>query len=106
MSVYVDAMRAPLQGRPGLLLCHMIADTHKELLAMGEAIGMRKAWLQKEGHWDEHYDVGQTKRATAVRLGACQVSQRELVRRLLLKKPGPAAPLPPSRGSAAPADRS
>lgn len=76
MSVYVDDMRAPF-GR--MIMCHMIADTKKELLRMADTIGVGKHWIQKEGQWDEHFDIALSKRKRAVEAGAKEINQRELV---------------------------
>lgn len=75
MAVYVDDMRAPY-GR--MLMCHMVADTSEELHAMADRIGVARRWCQYEGQPDEHYDICLGKRAAAVRLGAEEVSRREL----------------------------
>lgn len=79
MSVYVDDMRASY-GR--MKMCHMIADSSNELNAMADAIGVARRWIQHAGTWREHYDVCLSMRAKAVALGAIQVTQRELVRKL------------------------
>lgn len=71
MPVYVDDMRARY-GR--LILCHMLADSADELHAMADAIGVARRWYQ-----GDHYDVCLSKRAEAVRLGAKEVTGREIV---------------------------
>lgn len=76
MSVYVDPARYPFSR---MTMCHMIADSSEELLAMADAIGVARKWLQKAGQPDEHFDVCKSKRAEAVRLGAVEVSSRDLV---------------------------
>jgi hypothetical protein len=76
MAVYVDNMRAMF----GLMkMSHMIADTSEELLAMVDAIGVARKWIQYKGTHREHFDVCATKRAKAIELGAIEVSMRELV---------------------------
>ncbi len=77
MAVYVDALRpTPTIRCHGMdRACHMMADSDRELEAMAEKIGLRKAWR----HGD-HYDVGANKRRQAVALGAEEVSTRDLVR--------------------------
>lgn len=74
--VYVDDARHPL-GQ--MLMCHMLADSTDELLAMADAIGLQRRWLQKQGAPDEHFDVCRSKRLEAIRRGAKEVSSRDLV---------------------------
>lgn len=62
MTVYVDDMRAPF-GR--MLMCHMIADTEDELLAMADTIGVARKWYQ-----GDHFDIALSKRALAIEAGA------------------------------------
>lgn len=75
MTVYVDSMRAPF-GR--MKMCHMIADTHDELLAMADLIGVDRKWLQDPGTHREHFDIALSKRRLAVAAGAREVTMREL----------------------------
>lgn len=70
MTVYVDNMRAPF-GR--LVMCHMIADTDKELRAMADRIGVAQKW-----HQGDHFDICLSKRALAVAAGAVEIMQRQL----------------------------
>jgi len=79
MAVYVDDMRAPF-GR--MIMCHMVADTTDELLAMADRIGVARKWLQNPGTYREHFDIAMSKRAVAVRCGAIEITQRELGRML------------------------
>jgi len=75
MSTYVDNMQAPF-GR--MKMCHMVADTPEELLAMADKIGVQRKWLQKAGIHHEHFDIALTKRKRAVEAGAKEVTQLEL----------------------------
>jgi hypothetical protein len=77
VSVYVDG-GGYVYGR--MKMCHMLADNTAELLAMADAIGVARKWLQKPGQPDEHFDVCKAKRALAVKAGAKEVDGRELVR--------------------------
>ena len=77
MSVYVDNMKASF-GR--MVMCHMVADTTDELLAMADRIGLARRWLQKAGTAREHFDVCLSKRADAVRFGAVEVGFGEMGR--------------------------
>lgn len=76
MSVYVDDMRA---GYGRMTMCHMVADTRAELLAMADKIGVARRWLQKPDTAREHFDVCLAKRRLAVAAGAVQLTVRELV---------------------------
>lgn len=73
MAVYVDDMRAPV-GR--LKLCHMVADTHDELMNMAYFIGCRRKWLQHTPI--RHFDICLAKRRKAIALGAIALTRREM----------------------------
>lgn len=74
MTVYVDDMRAPF-GR--LIMCHMVADTEDELLAMADKIGVARRWHQYPGGDKSHFDICLTKRAIAVAAGAVEIEARQ-----------------------------
>lgn len=84
MAVYVDDYEADF-GR--MVMCHMIADTRDELLAMVDRIGVQRKWIQDPGTFAEHFDIAKSKRRLAVRAGAVEVEARELVARMHLKRP-------------------
>lgn len=84
MSVYVDDMAAKV-GR--MKMCHMIADTSAELLAMADVLGIDRKWIQYPFTYKEHFDICLSKRATAVKAGAVQVSMKELARILMKRRP-------------------
>lgn len=86
MSVYVDDMEAPY-GR--MVMCHMVADTHDELVEMADRIGVPRRWIQNAGTYREHFDVSKEKRALAVAAGAIEVSQRELALHVLDRRDAP-----------------
>ncbi len=69
MAVYVDDMKAPYRS---MLMCHMIADTDKELHDMAFAIGIQRKWFQ-----GDHYDIALSKRAEAVARGAVEITWRQ-----------------------------
>lgn len=74
--VYVDNMNAHY-GR--MIMCHMMADTHDELLARADTIGVARSWIQYAGTASEHFDICKSKRALAVKNGALEVCARDLV---------------------------
>lgn len=74
MTVYVDDMDARY-GR--MVMCHMLADTTEELLAMADRIGVKAQWLQFPGQPTEHFDICRSKRALAVAAGAKEISWRD-----------------------------
>lgn len=75
MTVYVDNMRA---GFGRMKMCHMIADTREELLAMVDTIGVQRKWLQSPDNWKEHFDIALSKRALAVKAGAVEIEATQL----------------------------
>ncbi len=68
MTVYVDDVRHHF-GR--MVMCHMWADSLDELLAMADAIGVQRKWLQKppKASW-VHFDISLSKKSEAVKRGA------------------------------------
>lgn len=74
MTVYVDSMKAKF-GR--MVMCHMLADSTEELLAMADKIGVARKWIQKPGTAGEHFDICMAKRALAVEAGAVEITWRE-----------------------------
>jgi hypothetical protein len=84
VAVYVDDMRAPF-GR--MVMCHMLADTTDELLAMAVRIGVDPKWIQKAGTHREHFDVSLAKRALAVEAGAVEVTRGDVARLVWNRNP-------------------
>lgn len=84
MSVYVDDMRADFSR---MKMCHMVADTSKELHAMAKKIGVKRKWVQDEGTYSEHYDICLSKRRLAVLHGAKEISWMDFGRFVYARKP-------------------
>ena len=82
MSVYVDNAHHKF-GR--MHMCHMIADTSEELLAMADKIGVQKRWLQNLGTNREHFDISAGKRMLAVAHGAREIGNAKLGKMLLAR---------------------
>lgn len=68
-------------------MCHMIADTTGELLAMADKIGVARKWLQHSGTRREHFDICLAKRAQAVKAGAVELSMRQVGMMLRERRP-------------------
>jgi hypothetical protein len=73
--VYVDNQRNRYRG---MRMSHMVADGLAELHAMADALGVDRRHFQNKRI--PHYDICQSKRAHAVRLGAAEVTARDIVR--------------------------
>jgi len=83
MAVYVDDADLPYRG---MLMCHMMADTREELLAMVDKIGIQRKWIQKPNTHREHFDICRTKRAQAVKSGAVEVQTEDIARKMMAKR--------------------
>lgn len=77
MSVYVDDAKNPYGH---LIMSHMVADNHYELMQMARRLALKPEWLQRGGTYREHFDISQTKRRAAIKFGAIPVNSRDLVR--------------------------
>jgi hypothetical protein len=79
MSVYVDT---PMDwGWKYGKSCHLIADTEEELHKFAAKIGMRRSWFQNKKDFP-HYDLTVKRRATAVKLGAIEITDKELIKKI------------------------
>lgn len=85
MTCYVDDMKAQY-GR--MIMCHMIADTHQELLEMVDKIGVDRRWIQRGGTPGEHFDISLGKRKLAVANSAVEISSRELFHKINTRDSG------------------
>jgi hypothetical protein len=85
MAVYVDNMFATCRH---MKMCHMIADTSQELIQMADKIGVKRKWIQKEGTYQEHFDICTSKRLLALENGAVEITMRELAIKTINKKTG------------------
>jgi hypothetical protein len=93
MAVYVDDMEAPftpthVQNRT-YVMCHMIADTHDELVEMADRIGVHRKWIQQAGNHGEHFDIAKSKRDLAIRCGAIPIGMRELAEKTFARRTDP-----------------
>jgi hypothetical protein len=78
MAVYVDSVRAyPEAGLRFTDFCHLLADTHEELHAMADELGVPRRIFQ-DHPWRWHYDLPAHLRADAVRLGALEVTMHQV----------------------------
>lgn len=82
MSVYVDGASNQFGC---MIMCHMIADTTPELLAMAHKIGVREKWIQSKGTYREHFDICKSKRKLAIKNGARELTSMELVKITMAK---------------------
>lgn len=74
MTVYVDDMRMPARvGRINARWSHLMADTDDELHAFARRLGLKRSWAQYPGTWKSHYDVTDTMRDRAIKLGAVPI---------------------------------
>ncbi|MFC4033587.1 DUF4031 domain-containing protein [Streptomyces polygonati] len=75
MAVYIDPPSWPGHGR---LWSHLISDTsYAELHAFADLLGAPPRAFDRD-----HYDVPSPRYADAVRLGAIEVTSKDLLRRL------------------------
>lgn len=117
MAVYVDPLCGHLPAKEAQAKrvgarndnqwCHLGADSTSELISFARRIGMRDTWIQHMGTDREHYDLTPGRRATAVLLGALEVTQREFVEKVIwakhtLRAAPPAPPTAQPEGSEKP----
>lgn len=74
MAVYVDDMFADF-GR--MKMCHMVADTHKELIEMADKIGVKRKWIQHPGTHGEYFYICRSMRDKAILFGAKEITWKD-----------------------------
>lgn len=74
MTVAAEAQARRTGARHGHRWCHLMADTLDELHAFAARLGMNRDWFQ-----GDHYDLVPPRRARALKLGAVEVTSRDLV---------------------------
>lgn len=79
MAVYVDDMLLFADVPNGSRVIsgnwsHLMADTDEELHTFALRLGLRREWAQYEGTWKSHYDVTESIRRKALRMGAILIS--------------------------------
>ncbi|MBK7935473.1 MAG: DUF4031 domain-containing protein [Acidobacteria bacterium] len=78
MAVYVDNLR-DYGWRHGPS-CHLIGDSVEELIQFAVRLGMKEEWFQPKS--SPHFDLTAEGREIAVRNGAIELNQRELIAKL------------------------
>ena len=76
--VYVDDFYKTGVTYGRMKMCHMIADSSAELLAMAKKIRVDDKWIQYPDSPREHFDICLSKRKLAVQYGAIEIGMREL----------------------------
>lgn len=79
MSVYVDKA---IYGYGHMVMCHMVADSPKELHEMADRIGVARKWFQDPRMMNvsaPHYDICKSKRRLAVAAGAIECERNDFV---------------------------
>lgn len=67
-------------------MCHLIADTTQELLAMVDKIGVQRKWIQNAGTNREHFDIALSKKRLAVKNGAIEIEYGIELARMLERR--------------------
>lgn len=78
-AVYVGTLEYEFSG---MIMSHMASPNLDALHAMAEKLGIRK-WFQDKGQDQHcpHYDVAKSKKQQAIKLGAIEIDDRELINR-------------------------
>lgn len=78
MAVYVDNLR-DYGWRHGPS-CHLIADSVDELMEFAVGMGLQREWFQAKS--TPHFDLTAEARQLAVKHGAIELDQRQLVAKI------------------------
>ncbi len=83
MSVYVDRLKPSVKNKNWKYdkSCHMVADTLEELHEFAKGIKLLTSWFQNRLGMP-HYDLTEGKRAEAIKAGAIEISDDQVVDRM------------------------
>lgn len=77
MAVYIDDSRNKYRG---MIMSHMMADSHSELIKIADEIGLNQKHIQYEGTQKEHFDICQQYKNHAIKLGAIEIPKIEFAK--------------------------
>lgn len=88
MSVYVDEIQEypdymikPEAKRYGNRWCLLTADSVSELLLMARKLKLSPNYIQRSTSGIVHFDLVPSKRKQAIKLGAIEITAKEMVKR-------------------------
>lgn len=64
-----------------MIMSHMASPNLDALHAMAEKLGVRKWFQDDEKHLHPHYDICKSKKKEAIKLGAIEIPDHELINR-------------------------
>lgn len=86
MSVYIGTIEWPYRN---MIMFHCATDdpTFNELHEMMDKIGVKRKWFQNKGqdYKYPHYDICKSKKILAIKFGAIEVNDRELIKKCFNK---------------------
>ena len=83
MGVFVDDMKLRAKvGNLDTVWSHLGADSLEEMHEFAQRLGLKRSWFQISSSGIPHYDITQSMRAKAVKMGAEEVTTTEGFRRL------------------------
>lgn len=84
MGVFVDDMRLPKKVKNlDRVWSHMGADSLEEMHQFARKLGLKRSYFQISSSGIPHYDVTEKVRAKAVKMGAEELTTKELYQRLI-----------------------
>lgn len=77
-AVYVGTLEYSYSG---MLMSHMASPDLEALHQMAVKLGIRKWFQDDDKHLHPHYDVCKSKKQLAIKLGAIEIDDKELINR-------------------------
>ena len=92
-TLYPNTVAGKKNPIPNAKWSHLMSTLYgskgtKELVVFSISIGLKKIWIQRKGTVYEHFDVTLSKRRLALKKGAIEINQRQMVHIIRAKKEG------------------